>query len=99
MYTHTKPATKAEEIVLARARMLTDFRWTPLRDIPTYTIQGGHAIIPAGKEVTGFPYSYQSRIREASFCFEFQKLKNHALRYLVAYVMILKKRREVLLWI
>lgn len=57
MYTHTKPTTEAEEIVLARARMLTDFRWTPLRDVPTYTIQDGHGVIPAGTKVTGFPYS------------------------------------------
>ncbi len=57
MHTHTNPTTRGEKIVIAKARMLTDFNWTPLRDIPTYTIKDGHGIIPAGKEVTGFPYS------------------------------------------
>lgn len=28
-----------------------------MRDIPTYTIKDGHGVIPAGKTVTGFPYS------------------------------------------
>ena len=57
MHTHTNPTTRGEKIAIARARLLTDFQWTPLRDIPTYTIKDGHGVIPAGKTVTGFPYS------------------------------------------
>ena len=57
MYIHTEPKTRGEKTAIAKARQLTDFKWTPLRDIPTYTIKDGHAVIPAGKEVTGFPYS------------------------------------------
>lgn len=57
MYIHTEPATRGEKIAIAKARLLTDFKWTPLRDIPTYTIKDGHSVIPAGKEVTGIPYS------------------------------------------
>ena len=34
----TKKINSAEAAVIARARQLTDFRWTPLRDVPTYTI-------------------------------------------------------------
>ena len=51
------PRTKAEEGVLRRARQLTDFKWTPLRDIPTFTGNEGHIMFSAGKELTGMPYS------------------------------------------
>ena len=57
MHIHTNPTTRGEKIAIAKARQLTDFKWTPLKDIPTYTIKDGHMVIPAGKEVTGFPYS------------------------------------------
>ena len=57
MYTHTNPVTRGEKIAIAKARQLTDFEWTPLRDISTYTIKDGYGIIEAGKTVTGFPYS------------------------------------------
>ncbi len=57
MYIHTNPITRGEQIAIAKARQLTDFKWTPLRDITTYTIKDGYAVIPAGKEVSGFPYS------------------------------------------
>ena len=57
MYIHTEPTTRGEKIAIEKARLLTDFKWTPLRDIPTYTIKDGHSVIPAGKEVTGIPYS------------------------------------------
>lgn len=46
-----------KDAALARARLLTDFKWTPVRDVPTYTRDAGNGVLPAGAEVTGFPYS------------------------------------------
>ncbi len=57
----TKPKTDAEAAILARARQLTDFKWTPIRDVPTYTKAQGQMVLPAGTEVTGFPYSSTER--------------------------------------
>ena len=57
MQIHTLPMSRGERDVIARVRMLTDFEWTPIRDIPAYVLGKGHCIIPAGKTVTGFPYS------------------------------------------
>lgn len=54
---HTMPSNEHEAAVIARARQLTDFRWTPVRDIPTYTRAGGQTVLSAGVEITGFPYS------------------------------------------
>lgn len=51
------PKNRSEEAALARARQLTDFKWTPLRDVPTYSVEEGQVVLPAGVEVTGFPYS------------------------------------------
>ena len=45
------------DAALARARILTDYKWTPVRDLPTYTKAEGNCVLPAGKEVMGFPYS------------------------------------------
>ena len=53
----TLPDTPAKAAVIARARQLTDFKWTPLRDVPTYLRIVGNTVLPAGVEVTGFPYS------------------------------------------
>lgn len=53
----TLPDTPGKAATLARARQLTDFRWTPVRDVPTYTKQEGKTVLPAGKEVVGMPYS------------------------------------------
>ncbi len=50
-----------EKAVLARARLLTDFRWTPVRDVPTYLKNVGQTVLPAGVEVLGFPYSSTER--------------------------------------
>lgn len=52
-----KPVNKAQESALARARQLTDFRWTPIRDVPTYLKKEGQTVLKAGEQVTGFPYS------------------------------------------
>ena len=53
----TKPKTERESAALARARQLTDFVWTPLKDIPCYSRVDGQTVIPAGQEVTGFIYA------------------------------------------
>jgi len=53
----TLPETPAQAAVIARSRQLTDFCWTPLRDVPTYTRTLGNTVLPAGVPVTGFPYA------------------------------------------
>ena len=61
MLVSTKPKNKGEEAAVLRARQLTDFKWTPLRDVPTYDTQKGNGVLPAGTEVTGFPYASTER--------------------------------------
>lgn len=46
---------------------MTDFKWTPLRDIPTYTKKLGKTVLPAGVEITGFLYSSTER-QDKFFC-------------------------------
>lgn len=53
----TETILYGKDAALARARLLTDYRWTPVRDLPTYTKAEGNCVLPAGKEVVGFPYS------------------------------------------
>ena len=53
----TLPDTPGKAAAIARTKQLTDFRWTPLRDVPTYTKEAGKTVDPAGVEVTGMPYS------------------------------------------
>ena len=53
----TKPQTEKQAAALARARQLTDFTWTPLKDIPCYSRVDGQTVIPAGKEAKGFIYA------------------------------------------
>ena len=57
MLTSTLPGTPAEAAVLARAKQLTDFVWTPCCDVPIYTDIEGLTVLPAGVPVQGFPYS------------------------------------------
>lgn len=45
------------DAALARARLLTDYKWMPVRDVPNYLRNAGNIVLPAGEEVTGFPYS------------------------------------------
>jgi hypothetical protein len=59
--TQAKPTTPAQEAALARARQLTDFKWTPIRDVPTFNRSEGQTVLKAGEEVTGFPYSSTER--------------------------------------
>lgn len=53
----TLPDTPAKAAVIARSKQLTDFKWTPVRDVPTYLRGTGNTVLPAGVPVTGFPYS------------------------------------------
>lgn len=53
----TKPDTPGKAAVLARSAQLTEFKWTPVRDIPTYTKKVGKTVHAAGVEVTGMLYS------------------------------------------
>lgn len=51
------PDTLQKKAVILRARQLTDFKWSPVRDIPTYSRKEGHTVLCAGAELVGFPYS------------------------------------------
>lgn len=53
----TQPETEAEKAVIARARQLSSFTFTPLKDIPTAISSTQHGVFEAGKEYKGFPYS------------------------------------------
>lgn len=57
MLFHTLPTTPGQAAVLTRVAQLTDTRWTPLRDIPSYTRSTGKLWHKAGETVTGLPYS------------------------------------------
>lgn len=58
----TKPKNEHEAAALARALQLTDFKWTPVRDIPTLVGRDvGNGVLPAGVELKGFPYSSLER--------------------------------------
>lgn len=53
----TKPDSAGKEAAIKRAALLTEFRWTPLRDIPTHSKRVGRTVLQAGVEVKGIPYS------------------------------------------
>lgn len=53
----TKPDSKGKEAALFRSRQLTDFRWTPVGDIPVYTKATGKTYLAAGQEQVGMLYS------------------------------------------
>jgi len=55
--TSTLPDTKAKAAVIARSKQFTDFKWTPIKDVPTYLNGIGVTVLPAGVEATGFPYA------------------------------------------
>ena len=52
-----KPKTAGQKAILDRARYLTEYKWTPLKDIPTYNKTEGKIVLPAGEEVKGLIYS------------------------------------------
>lgn len=53
----TFPDSAGKRAAIERARQLTDFKWTPLKNITTYTKSTGQTALLAGVEVTGMPYS------------------------------------------
>ena len=57
MLISTKPDTKGKEAALYRSRQLTEFVWTPVGEIPTYTKTEGRTKFSAGVEVKGMIYS------------------------------------------
>ena len=57
MLISTKPDSKGKEAALFRSRQLTEFIWTPVGEIPTYTKAEGKTKFPAGVEVKGMIYS------------------------------------------
>ena len=57
-YVSTPPQTEWEKAVIARARQLTDFKWIPVRDVPSYIAQTKeYMVLPTGVEIKGFPYA------------------------------------------
>ncbi len=62
MLISTKPDTPAMAAAIARARQLSDIRWTPVADIPIYLKnEDVYSVLPAGVEVVGLPYSSVER--------------------------------------
>ena len=57
MLISTKPKNERIEAVILRSRQLTDIKWTPLRDVPTYDQRLGQTVLPAGGELVGLPYA------------------------------------------
>ena len=62
MLISTLPKTDAQKAVLARAKQLTDIRWTPIADVPMYLKKEDvYTVFPKGVEVVGLPYSSVER--------------------------------------
>lgn len=57
MLISTQPDSTGKAAALRRARQLTEFRWTPLRDVPAYKKGVGKTVLPAGEERIGMIYS------------------------------------------
>ena len=57
MLISTKPKSKGQEAALYRSRQLTEFRWTPVGDIPVYIKTVGKTKLDAGQEQLGMIYS------------------------------------------
>ena len=57
MLISTKPDSKGKAAALYRSRQLTEFVWTPVGEIPTYTKTEGRTKFSAGVEVKGMIYS------------------------------------------
>lgn len=52
-----KTVSSGKQAVIARSRLLTEFCWTPICDITTYTKKTGKTKLPAGKKLKGMLYS------------------------------------------
>ena len=63
----TLPQTPAQAAVIARSRQLTDFCWTPVRDVPSYLKAAGNIVLPVGVPITGFPYA-STEVTDKFFC-------------------------------
>ncbi len=62
MLISTLPKTPAQAAALARAKQLSDVKWTPIADVPMYhKKEDVYTVFPKGVEVTGFPYSSVER--------------------------------------
>ena len=57
MLISTKANSKGKEAILYRSRQLTEFEWTPVRDIPVYTKATGKTKLAAGEKKKGMIYS------------------------------------------
>ena len=57
MLISTKPDSKGKEAALYRSRQLTEFRWSPLEDIPVYSKVIGKTKLSAGDQQLGMLYS------------------------------------------
>lgn len=57
MLHRVKPNSAGKAAVLARSAQLTEFKWVPLADIPTYTRATGKTVHAAHTEITGMLYS------------------------------------------
>ncbi len=51
------PDSEGKKAVIANARQLTEFTFTPLKDIPTATSSKNRSIFEVGKEYKGIPYA------------------------------------------
>ncbi len=49
--------SQGKQAVIKRAKLLTQYRWTPLCDVPIYRKSLGKTKLPAGEEVKGMLYS------------------------------------------
>ena len=54
---HKNDLSSGKKAVLLRSRQLTEFKWTPLRNIPIFTKREGKTVLPEGKLVEGMIYS------------------------------------------
>ena len=58
---HLKPSNSAQAAVIARSRQLTDYKWTPIRDIPIFIKSIGNTMLFASEQLPGFPYASEER--------------------------------------
>lgn len=57
MLISTKPNSKGKEAALFRSRQMTEFKWTPVADVPCFTKKPEKEMLPAGVEQMGMIYS------------------------------------------
>ena len=57
MLTSTKPDSSGKEAAIFRSRQITEFKWTPVGDIPAFSKTADKVFLPAGVEQKGMIYS------------------------------------------